>query len=292
LGALTEFAAPAQATDVYFSQLPLGVSRVPGSDTVAVLAGFYQASRFQAFRNSHRFDLRTRERKELERLHAAALAARSQCPEIGDRPRVIESFVDPRAEKIATQPAFQSSFPREAQFSWIDPACVIPVQTYVRLRERPPLTEQNIVSIALPFVEQPKFDIRQVSRRTFYLVSASPHAGGSPPIWKRGTGGAITVTLRSHINVLQVARIGDELYCVNGTHRLADAVRYGLRRVPALVVEPQAARNVSKNLGVDAFELQDLLKQAKPPRMGDFYGPASVTMDIDRTLFGATETFR
>src|SRR6267142_559407 len=103
LGALTEFAAPAQATDVYFSQLPLGVSRVPGSDTVAVLAGFYQASRFQAFRNSHRFDLRTRERKELERLHAAALAARSQCPEIGDRPRVIESFVDPRAEKIATQ---------------------------------------------------------------------------------------------------------------------------------------------------------------------------------------------
>jgi hypothetical protein len=290
---LTEFPVPTEAQQVTFSPLPLSVCTLPGTDTAAVLAGFYQPSRFQAFRNSHRRDLTSRERKALDHIHAAAVEARARRADFDDRPREIEPFVDVRADQIAAQPAFQSSFARRTtHFSWIDPACVVPIQTYIRVRERPPLTEHNIISIALPLIEQPKFEIQQAWRRTFYLTSMSPHAGGSAPIAKPGPGGAMSVTLKTHNNVIQVACIGGELYCVNGTHRLADAARYGLRRVPALVVELQAARDISVHLGVDGFELEDLLKDTKPPRMGEFYGPAAFKMEIDKSLFGATVTFR
>jgi hypothetical protein len=137
--------------------------------------------------------------------------------------------------------------------------------------------------------KQPEFQITFTTTGTFFLSSSSPHM--RPPVAERLPTGEWIVTMPVHINVIQVALIDQEIYAVNGTHRLADAVRFGLTRVPALVVEPQSAREISVRLGVDGFDLEELVRDKRPPRMGEFFGPAAIRMQTDRMLYGATVKF-
>jgi hypothetical protein len=187
-------------------------------------------------------------------------------------------------------PTFVEAFGRtRTHFSWVDPQLVVPTQAYVRVNARnDPEVGASLFELAFPPQAQPRFEVVAAGSGVFYMVSDSPHINALRPAVNPLGGGLFSVTVGMYTNFVLIAHFG-AMYCArNGTHRLEWAVRVGVPRVPALILEAATSAEASVALGIEGFHVETLAKQRRPPTIADFGTIAGVRMPMRISRYGWT----
>ena len=256
--------------------------------TAKVLSGFMDAAGVEAVIGEHLATLDGAARQavmgavDASRAHAATLAP-FQPANV-----VLRPIQSPHTDAILADPLFQQSFrQRPHQFAYVDISQLVALQPWIEPRGDPiPVTETELLAFALPNNWDVPAEVSFIGPSgPIQILTSSPAMQGSIRAEFDAKNGTVTLGAPKHLNLVQVVHLAGRHYLLNGYHRVADAVRGGVKELPALVTEaifgPQDI-----NLGGVAFAPGYVLGLPRPPLVTDFSTPAAITAKVRERRYG------
>ena len=199
----------------------------------------------------------------------------------------IREITNDYVQALQADPVFQASFGNVIhRFAYVDPTKIIALQPWIEPRnDRLPDNEDELIQFALPNVFEVPAEVNFIPPNgPIQILSSNPMFQGLA-IDFDAAAGKVSLGPPKHLNLTQVRRFQDRYYLFNGYHRLADAVRAGVREFPCLIVDAFSPADLLIN-DPRFFNIGYIVTLMRPPLVADFNSPAALTTKIRERRYG------
>jgi len=252
-----------------------------------ILSGFTDPAHFGQLAEEY---LASTSAEEKAKILANADATRqfvAQLPPLNAMQVELRDIVHPHVTAIRTDPIFAQAFGRlPHRFRYVDPTSIIALQASIEPRsDVVPTAEDALLEFALPRTWDIPAEISFIPPLgPIQILTSNPGLQGLAVEIDQPSA-RVMLSAPKHVNLVQIVHLSGRYFLRNGYHRIADALKAGVREFPALVVDGFSPNDIALP-GVGMFNAGYVIGLQRPPLVQDFFTGAALTTKVRERRYG------
>jgi len=252
-----------------------------------ILSGFTDPAHFGQLAEEY---LASTSAEEKAKILADAEATRqfvAKLPPLNPVQVELRDIVHHHVTAIRADPIFAQAFGRlPHRFRYVDPTSVIALQASIEPRsDVVPTAEDALLEFALPRTWDIPAEISFIPPLgPIQILTSNPGLQGLAVEIDQPSA-RVMLSAPKHLNLVQIVQLNGRYFLRNGYHRIADALKAGVREFPALVVDGFSPNDIALP-GVGMFNAGYVIGLQRPPLVQDFFTGAALTTKVRERRYG------
>jgi len=252
-----------------------------------ILSGFTDPAHFGQLAEEY---LASTSAEEKAKILADAEATRqfvAKLPPLNPVQVELRDIVHHHVTAIRADPIFAQAFGRlPHRFRYVDPTSVIALQASIEPRsDVVPTAEDALLEFALPRTWDIPAEISFIPPLgPIQILTSNPGLQGLAVEIDQPSA-RVMLSAPKHLNLVQIVQLNGRYFLRNGYHRIADALKAGVREFPALVVDGFSPNDIALP-SVGMFNAGYVIGLQRPPLVQDFFTGAALTTKVRERRYG------
>ena len=252
-----------------------------------ILSGFTDPAHFGQLAEEYLASISTDEKAKILADADGTRQFVAQLPPLNPVQIELRDIVHPHVTAIQADPIFAQAFGRlPHRFRYVDPTGIIALQASIEPRsDVVPTAEDALLEFALPRTWDIPAEISFIPPfGPIQILTSNPGLQGLAVEMDQPSA-RVMLSAPKHLNLVQIVQLNGRYFLRNGYHRIADALKAGVREFPALVVDVFSPNEIALP-GAGMFNAGYVLGLQRPPLVQDFFTGAALTAKVRERRYG------